>query len=366
MRNLENLIHDAGEVLDRAAEAHLRCDVSVEQRPPTGRWVAAAVAVALVAAVSSVAISRFRDGTGVLMSPANSSQLVPVDPGEDAVLSASTVEGPPSMTAPTSGRTVTVGSVGDDVRAVENRLVALGFFVGDRDGEFDEQMEQAVWAWKELVGNVGWRSLNADPLMSVVDVETQRAILNTPPIIPRRPNGGSTTHVEIYLPLQVMAVFTNDVPVLIAHISSGSIDDGGNATAFCERMTIDTDAYGLPIEPPQERDICGVSNTPGGLFEINMRGGRTQRGPLGSMYRPQYFNNAIAVHGDENVPSYPASHGTVRVTMEVADALWSLLSLGDPVYVWGQDGAEPESSTEAPSFPTFLSGRDSSTRPADG
>ena len=58
-------------------------------------------------------------------------------------------------------------------------------------------------------------------------------------------------------------------------------------------------------------------------------------GPLGRLYRPRYFNGGIAVHGYPSVPSTPASHGCVRVTLGAMDHLWSskLLPIGRTVIV---------------------------------
>ena len=47
------------------------------------------------------------------------------------------------------------------------------------------------------------------------------------------------------------------------------------------------------------------------------------RGPLGSLYRPQYFNDGIAIHGYTSVPSTPASHGC-RVSLRAMDNLWGV------------------------------------------
>lgn len=48
----------------------------------------------------------------------------------------------------------------------------------------------------------------------------------------------------------------------------------------------------------------------------------------GNMYKPVYFNGAIAFHGSRdmyNSLTYPASHGCVRVTVSDADKLWALV-----------------------------------------
>jgi hypothetical protein len=132
------------------------------------------------------------------------------------------------------------------------------------------------------------------------------------------------------------------------------VDDFGNPITFCEETTLDTDALGQPIDPPSRRAICAESKTPGGVFQIVRREEGKRFGPLGGMYRPQYFNYGITVHGAENVPDRPVSHGAIRVTNAAADALWDILGTGDAVYVWAQDGREPESYTKAETLPSFL------------
>jgi hypothetical protein len=65
------------------------------------------------------------------------------------------------------------------------------------------------------------------------------------------------------------------------------------------------------------------------------------------MFNPVYFNYGIAVHGAKNVPLQPASHGCIRIHMELSKTFPSLVKNGNRVYVWGQDGREPESYSRA-------------------
>jgi lipoprotein-anchoring transpeptidase ErfK/SrfK len=60
------------------------------------------------------------------------------------------------------------------------------------------------------------------------------------------------------------------------------------------------------------------------------------KAPLGVLYRPKYIFQGVAVHGFPSVPSYPASHGCVRVTNASMDWLWSsgALSIGTDVWVY--------------------------------
>jgi lipoprotein-anchoring transpeptidase ErfK/SrfK len=75
--------------------------------------------------------------------------------------------------------------------------------------------------------------------------------------------------------------------------------------------------------------------TPTGWFRIYRRyPGGWQPGPLGSMYRPNYFYGGYAVHGMTSVPAYPASHGCVRMTVPAMDRMWSSLWVGMPVAIY--------------------------------
>ena len=74
--------------------------------------------------------------------------------------------------------------------------------------------------------------------------------------------------------------------------------------------------------------------TPTGRFRICWRYNGWQPGPLGSMYRPNYFYGGYAVHGMISVPAYPASHGCVRMTVPAMDRMWSSLWVGMPVAIY--------------------------------
>ena len=102
-----------------------------------------------------------------------------------------------------------------------------------------------------------------------------------------------------------------NAPVLVSHISSGS---------------------GIPWE---NEEHSGSSITPTGSFHIQRRisGWRESSLDIGRLYNPLYFTGGIAFHGALSVPSYPASHGCVRVPMHIAEYLPGELPNGTPVHV---------------------------------
>jgi hypothetical protein len=71
------------------------------------------------------------------------------------------------------------------------------------------------------------------------------------------------------------------------------------------------------------------------------------------MMNPVYFNYGIAVHGADNVPLEPASHGCVRLNQTIAKVFPAMVAKGDLVYVWGQDGKQPEQYSRNESLPSF-------------
>ncbi len=232
-------------------------------------------------------------------------------------------------------------SKGDDVLALQQRLKDLGFDPGPIDGTFGRLTQQALWAFEKLI-------LNTPPAdaTGVLTNEMWQTMQDPISIQPLREVGEGKTHMEIFLAKQVGIVFTNDKPVLITHISTGSNEK------WCEIAKYDTDEFGQPLAVPIEKDICGFSKTPGGVFKFYRRYTGKRVGALGSMWNPVYFNYGIAVHGASNVPLTPASHGCVRIPMDIADYFPNLVANGDKVYVW--DGVkEPEDQTKAERTPPF-------------
>ena len=171
-------------------------------------------------------------------------------------------------------------------------------------------------------------------------------------IIPRRPTNGQADHTEVYLPEQVLIAFQQDKPALISHISSGEINPDGSPKEYCETATYDTDAQGRELEEPVTKQVCALSKTPGGVFKYDREVKGKRVSPLGGMWDPVYFNYGIAVHGAENVPNRPASHGCVRLPMHISVYFQDVVDIGERILVWNGE-KEPEQVTERESLPSF-------------
>ena len=227
-----------------------------------------------------------------------------------------------------------INSQGLAVASLQNRLKELKFDPGPADGYFGFQTRQAVWAFEKLI-----LGIPREQATGHVSNEMWQTMQDPIEVKPRRLKsqiyGERPTHVEIYLPEQVLIVFTDDKPVLITHISSGS------GEVWCEVITYSIDAKGEPLEEPRTVDECGESKTPGGVFSFYLRYEGNRVGPLGGLWNPVFFNYGIAVHGADNVPLEPVSHGCIRIPMKIADYFPTLVQNKDRVYVW--DGIrEPE------------------------
>ena len=326
------------------------------QTHPVGRWTPVLAAAGILAAVVFAGSTSGGKSTGVATTfesttsdGTTTSSTIRENPGE--VDSSLTV--PPStqpqIVIPTNpaiiktqlSQPLKYKSKGDEVMALQQRLKDLGFDPDDIDGNFGRGTQQALWAFEKLI--LGTPS---DAATGILTNEMWQIMQDPIAIQPQREVGEGKTHMEIYLDKQVAIVFTNDKPVLVTHISSGT------GEVWCEIAKYNTDEFGQPLAVPIEKDICGVSKTPGGVFKFYRRVAGERIGALGSMWNPVYFNYGIAVHGSRNVPLHPASHGCIRIPMFIADYFPDLVANGDKVYVW--DGVkEPEAQTKAERTPPF-------------
>ncbi len=327
-------------------------------RPADARpWLPALAAGLVLALVIGVGIFLGGNGTNVDADGAITGDPTPTSAAPDSLdgvaspaLTANSSDGRP--TAAPLASPLSLGSAGEDVRRVQERLTELGFQPGPADGQFGSGTQQAVWAFKKLIGGVAWEAFATRNDQTVVTEELWQQMADpSVRFLPRRPGAG--THVEVYLPLQVLAVFRDDEPTFIAHISSGELRPDGNPATFCETATYDTDEYGSPYPEPVTKQVCAESKSPGGVFTFNRSHDGNRVSPLGGMKNPWYFNYGIAIHGAQNVPTRPASHGCIRISNSLADVFPDLVERGDRVYVWGHDGKEPEQYSERQSLPSF-------------
>jgi lipoprotein-anchoring transpeptidase ErfK/SrfK len=224
---------------------------------------------------------------------------------------ASTTTAVPTTLAETSTTATTqpppglgVGSKGPAVLAIEQKLAALHYYVGQVDEGYDGDTRDAVLAFEKVAG--------MDRTGRATDDVVDRLMSTPASPGPMVPDGGAT-RVEVDLVKQVLYLYEGGQLSTILNVSTGSNE------RFCSE------------------GWCRLAVTPTGSFTVFQKDSGWETGPLGSLYNAQYFNGAIAIHGSPSVPGYPASHGCVRISMSAAEWFPDHLAYGTPVYVLDAD-----------------------------
>jgi peptidoglycan hydrolase-like protein with peptidoglycan-binding domain len=200
---------------------------------------------------------------------------------------------------PTNG--LSWGDSGPVVAVYQQRLKDLHFDPGGVDGTFGQDTEYAVTAVEKLYG------LQRDGRIGPM-VKLALEHFRYKPALPK----AEGDRVEINLDTQVLTVYKHWQPILITTTSTGSGEH------FCGGA-----------------DGCQYAITPAGHFHFEYLHRGWDKGKLGRMWNPYYFNGGIAVHGLQSVPSYPASHGCARIPMDIANYFPTLVTQGESVYVVG-------------------------------
>ena len=79
-----------------------------------------------------------------------------------------------------------------------------------------------------------------------------------------------------------------------------------------------------------------VAQTPTGVFNTYAATNGSVTDSLGTLWRPRYFYEGFAIHGDGYVPPVPVSHGCVRVSNEAINWIWAtnIDPIGTEVWVY--------------------------------
>ncbi|HYH90328.1 MAG TPA: L,D-transpeptidase family protein [Solirubrobacteraceae bacterium] len=178
------------------------------------------------------------------------------------------------------------GARGPIVRLVQSRLAGLRYAVS-RSGTFDASTARAVVAYRKVRG------------MSRIGVASRSVVRG---LLARRgsfkarhPQHGK--HVEVDLSRQVMALLRGGRVYRIYGVSSGK------------------------------------ASTPTVLGRYRVYSKTIGTNALG-MVDSSYFIGGYAIHGYVSVPTFPASHGCVRVPIPNAGSIYRWLRIGDRVDVY--------------------------------
>ena len=207
---------------------------------------------------------------------------------------------PPPAPAPKPRppRLIELGATGPWVRLVQERLLAATYDPGPVDGQFGSATQHAVIAFEKV------NSLSLD---GTIDRREMKLILEAPVPSPDPLSAGS--YVEVDIGDQVLFEVRDGrvVQTLPVSTGNGAYYTSANGTA--------------------------VASTPRGSFTIFSKIAGWHVGYLGAMYYPSYFSGGYAIHGSSSVPSYPASHGCVRIPLHSSVGFFERNPIGTPVHV---------------------------------
>jgi peptidoglycan hydrolase-like protein with peptidoglycan-binding domain len=268
-------------------------------------WISLLAVIVLGSAAAAYAVVSKNDSTTAstsgTRSPSSTTQLSTTTIAPTTTTTIPPVKQPPAVTLPSPGTAISYGDHGPVVLAYEQRLKQLHFDPGPVDGVFDQDTAYAVTAVEKFAGLT--RDGSIGPLV-------QHALehFHYTPALPK----SEPDRVEIDLDRQVLTVYTNWQPILLTTASTGS------GERFCGGV-----------------DGCQYAITPAGHFHFYDFHNGWQKGKLGTMWNPFYFNGSIAVHGLQSVPPYPASHGCTRIPMHIANYFHTLVHINESVFVVG-------------------------------
>jgi lipoprotein-anchoring transpeptidase ErfK/SrfK len=193
-------------------------------------------------------------------------------------------------TVVTVAATLKPGSRGAAVRALQQRLQLLGYWLSAADGNYGQTTQQAVMALQKAAG------ISRD---GIFGPQSQRALAARIRPAARSRSG----HVlEIDRTRQILLIVNNGRVESVINTSTGR---------------------------------AGWT-TPLGRFRIFRQVNALDRGPLGDLWRPKYFNRGIAIHGSPSIPGYPASHGCARMSNAAINWIWATnrAPIGAAVWVY--------------------------------
>jgi peptidoglycan hydrolase-like protein with peptidoglycan-binding domain len=179
-----------------------------------------------------------------------------------------------------------VGSTGPLVRLLQRGLKRLRY-VTPTNGVYDDATARAVMAWRKVTGQARNYLATDAVLRGVLDGRGKFKA--------RYPRDGR--HVEADLSRQVLALIDKGKVRRIYHTSSGT-----------------------PATP-----------TILGRYRVYRKSPGTN---ASGMVHSSYFIRGYAIHGYASVPTFPASHGCLRVPIPDAWSIYNWVRMGDVVRVY--------------------------------
>jgi N-acetylmuramoyl-L-alanine amidase len=196
--------------------------------------------------------------------------------------------------------TLSEGDRGAAVVLLQRDLTALGYWMGSPGAYFGDATLQAVWALQKAAG------LATD---GVVGPTTWEALFRGVQPAIRKASGNL---IEVNLSNDLLMIIVNGKLWKILNCSTG----GGYTYV--------------------DQGVTSVAITPSGVFQTFAAIDGTDTDSLGTLWRPRFFYEGFAIHGDSYVPPVPVSHGCVRVSDEAINWIWAANAdpIGEEVWVY--------------------------------
>jgi N-acetylmuramoyl-L-alanine amidase len=254
---------------------------------PAGASGTATVLVKRNGAIIQTARARIRNGKA-------KETIIAPGPGPYAVVvEFDAPRGYAKVTARTVGKATTrvlsVGSKGADVAGLIRKLRTLNLHVPAASSVFTASLTDAVIAFQKVEGLSRTGSMSQNDWRKLAKAKPIEATRNGPP-----------NRIEVDKTRQILIKVRGGKVAGVLPVSTGA-----------------------------------TGNTPEGVHGIRWKAPTTTTwlGP-GILYRTLTFSgNAFAIHGWKSVPTYPASHGCVRVPIWTADWLYDRSPVGETVIV---------------------------------
>lgn len=187
----------------------------------------------------------------------------------------------------------------EEVLEAEQRLSELGYWTGPVDGLMDSASRQALIAFQKVERRKRTGRLTNDELIALRAAERPT------------PRDTGPAHIEIDIGRQVL--FYVDETGKVVKVLPVSTGNG---------------------RPYNENGQKGMAHTPSGTFRVYRKINGWRRSALGLLYYPSYIIGGYAIHGSPSVPTFPASHGCIRIPMFAAVEFSKLATIGMAVIVY--------------------------------
>ena len=192
------------------------------------------------------------------------------------------------------------------IREAQERLLHLGYWIGDADGKWGEASRHGLIAFQKVESRPRTGKLTRDELQALRNASRPT------------PRDRGFAHIEVDLNRQVLFIVAGDSTVSkILPVSTG---DGKPFTL---------EGYTQPAV------------TPPGRFRVYRKLPGWRKSPLGLLYYPNYIVGGIAIHGNPSVPAHPASHGCIRIPMFAAEEFSEMAPVGTQVIVYSAGQPAP-------------------------